>query len=160
MTALNASCSACAPHTAMVSVTGASARAAPRGTAASAVAATPPRSTWRRESGWRAILFSIVDPPDRRRLPLCVFDARIDVGVEHVHQQIDGDVDDENEQDAPLDERIVARPDGLNQEPPESRISEHGFGDDGAADEARQHQPDHGDERQQRVAQYVAADDI
>ena len=70
------------------------------------------------------------------------------------------DIDDEDHENAALDQRVIARADGGDQQPPETGISKHRLGHDSAADEIRHHETDDRHERQQSIAQNVPTDDI
>src|SRR6266536_1448155 len=62
-------------------------------------------------------------------------DPRIQVAVEHVDEEVAAEIERAQHEHARLHDRIVARGDRLEDQPPEPRPREHGLGDDGAAEE-------------------------
>src|SRR6266851_3712167 len=69
------------------------------------------------------------------RLRAGTTDPRIQVAVEHVHEEVAAEIERAQHEHARLHDRIVARGDRLEDQPPEPRPREHGLGDDGAAEE-------------------------
>src|SRR5882724_12580647 len=80
----------------------------------------------------------------------------IEQRVDHVDRQVDHDVDEREQQNHGLYRRIVARQHCVDCQPAETRDRENAFGDDNAADQERNTEPDHGDDRNRRIAQRVA----
>jgi hypothetical protein len=107
--------------------------------------------------------------PDRGRTPAAgtpiaagltaITDSRVEDAVQHVHEEVREDHDDRDEHDEVLNHRIVPPQDRLHQEPRDAGQIEHGLGDHEPADEKRELDPDHGDDREQRVLEGVAPDD-
>src|SRR5262245_2954675 len=85
-------------------------------------------------------------------------DARVEVGVEDVHAQVDAEHDDGLQQDHGLEQRVVPEDDGLVGEPPDARPREYGLRDDRAGDEQREVDSEQRGHRDQRVAQTVLPD--
>src|SRR3989338_262507 len=84
---------------------------------------------------------------------------RVEHPVEHVHREVGQHHDDGDEHHEVLDDRVVAPEDRLDQEACHPRQVEHGLGDNEAADQERELDADHGDDRQERVLEGVAPDD-
>src|SRR5207249_4193115 len=82
-------------------------------------------------------------------------DPRIEVAVQHVHEEVARQVERAQHEHAGLHDRIVARGDRLEDQSSEARPGEHGLGDDGAAEELHEQHDGEGDDRQQRVLQSV-----
>src|SRR5262245_12721262 len=89
---------------------------------------------------------------------LLIANARIDEPVEEIRQQIHPDVGDGNQQNAPLNQRIVAEPDRLNQQSPDAGPRENRFRDDRAGQHGTELQPDQGNNRNQTVSERVTED--
>src|SRR5262245_53330701 len=70
----------------------------------------------------------------RSGLPARMANPRVQVAVEDVDAKISREVERAQHEHAGLDDRVVARGDGFQDEPPEPRPREHRFGDDGAAE--------------------------
>src|SRR5438045_3626542 len=84
-------------------------------------------------------------------------DPGIDEAIEDVDQEVAHDEADRDQEYDALHERVVAREDGVHHEAADAGQGEDVLGDDGAADQRAKLQPQHGDHRDERVAQYVAA---
>src|SRR6266550_1148999 len=82
-------------------------------------------------------------------------DSRIDDAVEQIDDQIDADHYRGHQQYAPLHDRIVARLNAVNQPVAHARPGKDGLGQDRAGQQQADLQTDHGDHRNQRVAQRV-----
>ena len=82
-------------------------------------------------------------------------DARVEHGVEHVDHEIDDDIRAREHEDDALDHRIVAAQDRVDRQAAEARNREHALGDDDAADQQRDADADHRDDRDRGVAQRV-----
>src|SRR5688572_18429859 len=76
---------------------------------------------------------------------LLIADAGIEHAVHQVGQQVHADVGHRNEQDAPLHEWIVAKPDGLNEQPADAGPREDRFGNDRPREHRPELQPDERD---------------
>src|SRR3954453_13357842 len=87
-------------------------------------------------------------------------DARVEHRVQEVDAEVDDDVRDRRDEDDPLDDRVVAREDRVERELPEARQHEDLLGDDRARDQEAELQAEDRHDRQQAVAQRVAADDL
>src|SRR5690349_21083100 len=77
--------------------------------------------------------------------------SRIEKPVGDIGQQIHRHIRDRDEQDAPLNERVIAKVDRLNQQPSDSRPGKDRFGDDGPGEHGPELQPDDGDDRNEAV---------
>src|SRR6266446_1532175 len=82
-------------------------------------------------------------------------DPRVEIAVQHVHEEVARQVERAQHEHAGLHDRIVARGDRLEDQPSEARPGEHGLGDDGAAEELHEQHDGEGDDGQQRVLQSV-----
>src|SRR5438045_1974861 len=69
------------------------------------------------------------------RLGAGTADPRVEVAVEHVDEEVPGEIERAEHQHARLHDRIIARGDRLEDQPPQPRPREHGFRHDGAAEE-------------------------
>src|SRR5262245_62091765 len=69
---------------------------------------------------------------------------RVERGVEQGNQQVDKNVDKAEQQHDTLDDRIIAPEDGVDREAPDARDREHRLGDDGATDQQRDADANHG----------------
>src|SRR5437867_2490811 len=70
-------------------------------------------------------------------------DPRVEVGVQHVHEEVARQVERAQHEHAGLHDRIVARGDRLEDQSSEARPGEHGLGHDGAAEKLHdQHEPE------------------
>src|SRR5438132_9964014 len=104
------------------------------------------RRTW---GAWGAIS----GPP----ISLVVADPGIDEAIKDVDAEVAHDEADGDQQHHALHERIVAREHRVDHQAPHAGQREHVLGDDGAADQRAELQPQHGDDGDQRVLQHVAA---
>src|SRR5438552_2317941 len=86
-----------------------------------------------------------------------IANARVEPAIEDVHEQIDQDEHDGDEQHAALHDRVVTLEDGRDGKAPHTRPREDGLGDDGAAQEKAVLEPDHRDHGDQRVLEGVLA---
>src|SRR5438105_809206 len=77
---------------------------------------------------------------------------RIDHAVEHVDDEIDADDDRRDQQNAALDNRIIARLDAVDQPIADARPGENRFGEDRARQQQTDLEADDGDDRDQRIA--------
>ena len=77
----------------------------------------------------------------------------IDQRVDEVGEKIDEHVGDRDQQDAALQQRIVARLDGLHGQAADARPGENRFGDDGAGEQRAELQAEDGEDGNQRVAE-------
>src|SRR5690348_4795602 len=84
---------------------------------------------------------------------------RIGERVNQVRQQIDEHVGNGDEQNAALEQRIVAGFDGLHGEASDARPGKNCFGDDGAGEQRPELQSENGENGNQRVAKSVAEED-
>src|SRR6266850_3889654 len=84
-------------------------------------------------------------------------DPGIDEAIEDVDEEVAHDEADRDQEYDALHERVVAREDGVHHEAADAGQGEDVLGDDGAADQRAELQPQHGDHRDERVAQHVAA---
>src|SRR5690625_2466250 len=85
-----------------------------------------------------------------------IADLRVESGVGEVHQQVYEHENKGNKEHRSLDEGQVAGADGVDQHAANAGPGEDGFGEDGSPQEAATLQTDHGDRRQQGVAEGVA----
>src|SRR6266508_2632775 len=112
-------------------------------------------------------------PSRRARAPACagsatpttarsagIADARIEDAVQHVHDEVGHDHHDGDEHDEVLHDGVVAPEDGLDQEARHAGQVEHGLGDDETADQERELDTDDRHDRQDRVLERVAPDDV
>src|SRR5215208_7120136 len=76
-----------------------------------------------------------------------VANARIKHRIEHVHEEVDDDVGEREQQDQPLDDRIVAREHRFDYQPAEAGQVKHRFCHDDAADQVSDSDADNGDDR-------------
>src|SRR5207253_11197486 len=67
---------------------------------------------------------------------------RVEPAIEQVHEQVADDEADRDQEDDALDERIVAREDGIDDQAPDAGEREDVLGDDRAADERAELQPE------------------
>src|SRR5437899_12340343 len=84
---------------------------------------------------------------------ISIANAWVEHGVHHVDQQIDEHVHECKKQDHRLHCRVIAREHRIDSKPAQPRDAENAFGDDDAADEQRDADADHGDDRHGGVAQ-------
>src|SRR3954462_2725498 len=82
-------------------------------------------------------------------------DPRIEEGVGEVAHEVDDHVDAREQQDHPLDDRVVALRDRVDDEAADPRDVEDRLGDDDAADKKRDADADHGHDRDAGVLQRV-----
>src|SRR5262245_6134329 len=73
-------------------------------------------------------------------------DARVDPAIEEVDEQVAQDEADRDQQHHALHQRIVAREDRVHDEAADAGQSEDVLGDDGAADQRAELEPEHGDD--------------
>src|SRR5690625_796443 len=85
-----------------------------------------------------------------------ITDLRVESGVGEVHQQVDEHENKGDKEHRSLDEGQVAGADGVYQHAANAGPGEDGFGENGSAQKAAKLQTDHGDHRQQSVAEGVA----
>src|SRR3989454_628179 len=90
-----------------------------------------------------------------RRLRGDMANPRVEVAVEQVHAQIAGEIEGAQHQHAGLHDGVVARGDGLEDQPPQPRPREDGLRHYRAAEELHEQEDGEGDDRQQGVAQAV-----
>src|SRR5207302_2299248 len=86
-------------------------------------------------------------------------DARVDVSIEEIDEQVAHDEAERDQEDHALHQRVVAREHGVDDEAADPGEREDVFGDHSAADQRAELQAEHGDHGDQRVLQHVAADD-
>src|SRR5215216_7434241 len=87
-------------------------------------------------------------------------DPRVEPPVEEVRQRVGQDVGDADDEDAALDEPVVALVDALlDEEEAEPRPVEDLLGDDGAGEQHAELEAEDGDDRYQPVLQHVLVDD-
>src|SRR5204863_1753612 len=79
-------------------------------------------------------------------------------GVDEVHRQVRQDDDDDDDQVDPLDHRIVALYDGVDEELPHAGDPEDPLDDHGAAGDARHLEAEDRDHRDHRVLEGVLQD--
>src|SRR5437763_13405720 len=91
--------------------------------------------------------------------PRLVTYSRIEVRVQEIHGEVHGHEHDGHEQDRALGQRIIALVDRPQHQTSDARQRENLLDDDGAAEQDADLQPDHGDDRDQRVAQRVLEHD-
>src|SRR6266446_4306724 len=94
----------------------------------------------------------------KRRQISFIADARVEPAVEEIHQQIDEDENDGDQQHASLHHRIVALEDGRYREAAHAGPRKYGLGDHGAAEKEPVLQTDHGYHRDERIREGVLAD--
>src|SRR5439155_11804943 len=85
------------------------------------------------------------------RLGAGMADPRVEIAVQDVHEEVADEVERAQHQDAGLHDRIVARGDRLQDQPPEPRPREHGLGDHRAAEELHEQHDREGEDWQQGV---------
>ncbi len=83
-----------------------------------------------------------------RSMRLIEADAWIEQAVGDVGQQVHRHVGDGNQQDASLDERVVAKRDRLNEQSPDARPRKDGFRDHRPGEDGAKLQPEDGDDRE------------
>src|SRR5215218_5245463 len=88
-----------------------------------------------------------------------IANPRVEEDVEDVDQEIDQHVDASDRHHRPLDQRIVAPADTLDDEPPHAGDREDGLRHHRAAEQPAQRVANHGDGGDQRVPQRMANDD-
>src|SRR5690625_3668596 len=100
-------------------------------------------------------------PPFATRAVPCspITNPRIDDRVQQIHNQIDDDKPERDDQNRRLYDRVVPYEDRVNQITPQSRPGENGFGQHRAAEQCAKLEPLHGDDRHERVAERVAIRD-
>src|SRR5262245_26905618 len=76
-----------------------------------------------------------------------IADARVDDRVERVDQEVDQHEDRRRDDEHGLDDGEVPEVDGVHDELPHAWPGEHRLGDDGAAEERADLEPDHGEDR-------------
>src|SRR5882724_718941 len=89
------------------------------------------------------------------RLRGVMANPRVEIAVEQVHEQIAGEIEGAQHQHARLHDGVVARGDGLEDQPAQPRPREDGLRDHRAAQELHEEQDGEGDDREQRVPQPV-----
>src|SRR3954452_11143302 len=87
-------------------------------------------------------------------------DARVEDRIQEVHREVDDDVADRRDQDDALDDRVVAREDGVERELAEAGQDEDLLGHHRAGDQQAELEAEDRHDRQEAVAQRVAADDL
>src|SRR6266511_1625003 len=87
---------------------------------------------------------------------IAIAHPRVQEAIEEVYGQVGEDDDGGDEHDQVLDDRIIARQDGLDQIIGYPRQVEHPLGDDQPADQERELDADDGDHRQHGVLERVA----
>src|SRR2546422_6573457 len=80
-------------------------------------------------------------------------DPRVEVGVQHVHEEVSREVEGTQHQHAGLHDGIVPPGDRLEDQSSEARPGEHGLGDHGAAQELHEEHHGKGDDRHQGILQ-------
>src|SRR5439155_17769806 len=93
------------------------------------------------------------------RLRLGGTDPGVDEAIRNVHEQICHDITRRGEKDDALDHWIVLREDRVDGQLSDPLSREDGLDDDAAGDELSELEPDDGDDRDERVAHRVPADD-
>src|SRR5690606_7138947 len=83
----------------------------------------------------------------------------VDEAMDHVHDQVDQDELEREQQDQRLDAGIVARADPSDQQPAQPGPVEDRRANNGAAQQEAELQPHHGDHGTARVAQRLLDDD-
>ena len=86
-------------------------------------------------------------------------DSRIDKDIEHVDDHVDDDEGDGNDENDALHEHNVVRRDARKDGHAHAGKREDDLQDHSAADHVTELQAEHGDRRDERVAQHVARDD-
>src|SRR5512140_233188 len=92
--------------------------------------------------------------------PSCEPDPRVQERVRDVDDQVHHDVDDRDDDDHALDDDVVATLDRLRDRPPDSRKVEDRLREHGPGEKAAEREPDHRDDRQERVAHPVLCHDV
>src|SRR6202795_860024 len=88
-----------------------------------------------------------------------IADARIEDGVEKIDDEIDHDEGRRDQQHPTLHQRIVPRLDGAHHHGAESRQGEDRLREDGPPEEKAHLQPEHRDDRIDRVLEHMTGDD-
>src|SRR6266568_7562593 len=83
-------------------------------------------------------------------------DARVEQRIAQIDQQVDQHIGGRENEDDALDDRVVAAQDGVDREPPEAGDSKHRLGDDDAADQQRNPDPDDCHDRHRGVLEGMA----
>src|SRR3972149_1090905 len=91
------------------------------------------------------------------RVSALVANTRVQTRVKDVDDQVDGRDEQGDEYDSALNSREVTVFDALQQVPRDTRPREHRLGEDRAAHQQRELQPDHRDDRDEGVAQGMLA---
>src|SRR6185295_15955880 len=99
------------------------------------------------------IATSTIAPPS-----LLIADPRIDEAVQQVRDEVHADVRHCDEQDASLDERVIAEPNRLNEKPADPGPREDRLGDDRARQHRTELQADERDHWNQAVSERVPYD--
>src|SRR5215475_426179 len=86
-------------------------------------------------------------------------DARIEIGVARVHGEVHEHHDGDDEEIDPLDHRIVALVDGIEEEAPHARQAEDRLENHHSAEDLRDLRAEHGDDRDEGVLEAVLEDD-
>src|SRR5256885_8984745 len=86
-------------------------------------------------------------------------DARIEIRVEDVHDQVRQDVADGEEEHHALDDEEIPAEDGVDHQPADTGQGKERLGDDGVAEEAADLESDHGDDGDERVLEGVLGND-
>src|SRR5579862_4092850 len=81
--------------------------------------------------------FAIKAPPS-----ISVPDARVEERIAQIDQEVDQHIGGREYEDDALDDRVVAPEDGVDREAPEPGDGKHRLGDDDAADQQRDADPD------------------
>src|SRR5881628_109653 len=89
------------------------------------------------------------------RLRASMTDPRIEVAVQHVHEEVPNEVEGAQHEHAGLHDRIVPRRDRLEDQASDARPGEYRLGDYGPAQELHEEHDGEGDDREQRILQAV-----
>src|SRR5438034_7680472 len=81
----------------------------------------------------------------KSRLGAGTTDLRVEVAVEHVDEEVPGQIEGAEHQNARLHDRIVARGDRFEDQPPQAGPCEHRLRHDGAAEALHEEHPREGD---------------
>src|SRR3954466_8143627 len=98
-------------------------------------------------------------PTSDEAAALIVSDARISFRIEHISEKVDQHEDHRQKQNAALDGRQIALLNGEQHVPPDTRPRKYRLRENAARQVVADIESQDRDDRQQRVAQRVAADD-
>src|SRR3954470_17226953 len=92
------------------------------------------------------------------RAPSSPLDARIEPALQQIHEEVNGDEEQRDDGDRPLENRQVALEDGLVEKKSGAGPSEDRFDEDRAAEHLPELQPRDGEDRRRGVAEDVKHD--